>query len=347
MDYPNYTTEHQKGKHLTYDNRMMIQIRLKDGWTPYRMAKDIGCACNTVRNEIKRGQVTLYRGKVIRYKASEGQAAYEKHRLNSRNCYSRLAKEDFIDYVVERFQKDGWSLDACHGRAVLSGQFTAEQTVSTKTLYNYVDLGLIAVKNIDLPLKLRLNPKTKHTHENKRKLGRSIEERPQDVESREEFGHWEADLVIGQKSGEDKALLTLAERKSRNFFIIPIADKTAQAVMDGFMRMRGEYVDKFDKVFKTLTTDNGSEFARLQELEAISKTLVYYAHPFSSWEKGTNERHNGLIRRFIPKGKRIDQYSLDDIVAVEMWCNQLPRKILGYNTPEEIFEAELDKIYAA
>ena len=88
MDYPNYSTEHQKSKHLTYENRMTIQIRLKDGWTPYRIAREIGRACNTVHNEIKRGQVALYRGKIIRYKASAGQATYDEHRLNSRNCYS-------------------------------------------------------------------------------------------------------------------------------------------------------------------------------------------------------------------------------------------------------------------
>ncbi|WP_286673886.1 MULTISPECIES: IS30 family transposase [unclassified Clostridium] len=100
---------------------------------------------------------------------------------------------------------------------------------------------------------------------------------------------------------------------------------------------------QFSKVFKTITSDNGSEFADLSTLEADTDTNVYFTHPYSSFEQGTNERHNGLIRRFIPKGK----YSLDDIAFIEEWMNTLPRKILNYKTPEELFEMHLDEIYAA
>ena len=96
---------------------------------------------------------------------------------------------------------------------------------------------------------------------------------------------------------------------------------------------------------KTITTDNGSEFSSLGELEKLAETLVYFAYPYTSCEKGTVERHNGLIRRFIPKGKRIDSYCADEISQIELWSNSLPGKILGYHTPDEIFEAELDTIY--
>ena len=92
---------------------------------------------------------------------------------------------------------------------------------------------------------------------------------------------------------------------------------------------------------------NGSEFADLSELEKMADTLVYYAHPYTSCDKGTVERHNGLIRRFIPKGKRIDDFTGQQISDVETWCNCLPRKILGYRTPDEIFEEEIDRIYQA
>ena len=100
-------------------------------------------------------------------------------------------------------------------------------------------------------------------------------------------------------------------------------------------------------MFRTITTDNGSEFARLSELETGTSTKVYFTHPYTSCEKGAVENHNGLIRRFIPKGKRISDYSDDDILAVELWANSLPRKILGYKTPDEAFEAEMDAIYSA
>lgn len=111
--------------------------------------------------------------------------------------------------------------------------------------------------------------------------------------------------------------------------------------------LRREYSNCFSKVFRTITTDNGSEFSRLSELEGISQTLVYFAHPYTSCEKGTIENHNGLIRRFIHKGKSISDYSAADILGVELWANQLPRRILGYRTPDECFEEEMDALYAA
>jgi len=127
--------------------------------------------------------------------------------------------------------------------------------------------------------------------------------------------------------------------------MIPLANKEASTIIEAFLSLRSQYSEHFDEVFKTVTTDNGSEFANLSQLESVAKTLVYYAHPYSSYEKGSVERHNGLIRRFIPKGMRIDQLSTQTIADVETWCNSLPRKLLNYRTPDEIFEEELDKIY--
>lgn len=105
------------------------------------------------------------------------------------------------------------------------------------------------------------------------------------------------------------------------------------------------YGEHFGEVFKIITTDNGSEFSRLSDLEELAETLVYYTYPYTSCEKGTNECHNGIIRRFIPKGKRISDFGVDYISGIEMWCNSLPRKILNYRTPDEVFEDELDRIY--
>lgn len=238
-------------------------------------------------------------------------------------------------------------MDACVGRALKEGSFDRSEILCTKTLYNYVDLGLLNIKNIDLPQKLSRNTKIHKDKENKRVLGRSIEERPKEVDTREDFGHWETDLVIGQKSGKDEVLLTLLERKTRDFSIMRLPDKSADSVLGAFQKMQSELGDYFSKVFRTITTDNGSEFARLSELETGTSTKVYFTHPYTSCEKGSIENHNGLIRRFIPKGKRISDYGEDDILAVELWANSLPRKVLGYKTPDEAFEAEMDKIFAA
>ena len=154
------TTEHKKGKHLSFEERVVIQTRLKDGWTPNRIAGELGCAPNTVRNEIKRGTVTLYRGNIFRYKAKVGQAAYEKNREACCRHYDLLEKSAFISYVEEHFFEDEWSLDVCAHRALKDGTFTREQIVCTKTLYGYADLGLLNIRNINLPEKLHRSPKT-------------------------------------------------------------------------------------------------------------------------------------------------------------------------------------------
>lgn len=111
--------------------------------------------------------------------------------------------------------------------------------------------------------------------------------------------------------------------------------------MQAFCQLKAQYSEHWNDIFKTITTDKGSEFADLSKLEDISKTLVYYAHPYTSCDKGTVERHNRLIRRFIPKGETITDYSLQEIMDIETWCNSLPRKILAYHTPDEIFEKEI------
>ena len=168
----------QKGKHLTFEERMLIQIRIKEGWNANKIAKEIGCAPNTVRNEIKRGTVALYNGSVRRYKAEEGQKAYEKNRKGCHRKYELLDKIEFIEYVAEQFYEQGWSLDVMQRRAIVQYGFKKEDTVCAKTLYNYVDLGFIeAIRNIDLPMKTRINTKRKAARKNKRILGESIENR--------------------------------------------------------------------------------------------------------------------------------------------------------------------------
>ncbi len=230
-----------------------------------------------------------------------------------------------------------WSIDACVGESIAQNRFSRHERVCTKTLYNYVDL----------PQKLKRNTKSTRVRKNKRKLGKSITERANDIEDREEFGHWEIDTVIGKKAKEDAILLTLSERKTRQYLTRIIAGKTAPAVMAAIADVKQEYGEHFADVFKTITSDNGQEFADLSLLEKSTETKVYFTHPYSSFERGRNERHNRLLRRFFPKGHPIADYSMDEIAFIVDWCNHLPRKILGYSTPAEIFKEYLDQIYAA
>ena len=227
-----------------------------------------------------------------------------------------------------------------------NGTFPRSEMVCTKTLYNYVDLGLLPIKNIDLPEKLRRSMKAKIVRENRKILGRSIEDRPEIVELRTEFGHWEIDTVIGKKDENEPCVLTLVERMTRMCIWVKAANHTAEAINEALQQVMSYFGEQRDQVFKTITGDNGSEFAGLSLL-GNGALKIYFTHPYSSCEKGTNECHNRMLRRFIPNGKNISDYTADDICFFADCINGLPRKILGYATPEELFERHLDHIYAA
>lgn len=349
MEYPNHNTNSRKNKHLNFKERHLIEIRLLDGLTPYKIAKELKRPINTIQNEIRRGTTfQIKQGKKVQmYLADTGEAIYKKNRSNSCRSMKRLECSEFINHTVKMMKQNTWSPDACVGEALKSGRFKRSEIVCTKTLYNYIDLGLLAVKNTDLQLKLRRSTKSSRVKEHKKTFGTSIKDRPEAINTREEFGHWEIDTVIGEKTMDDSVLLTILERKTRNAIVRPIPSKTAEAVMNELRNIRSFFGEHFSQIFKSITGDNGSEFADLALLQAETDTKVYFTHPYSSFEKGTNERHNGLIRRFIPKGKRMNDYSQYDIAFIEEWMNTLPRKILGYKTPDEMFEKQLDLIYAS
>lgn len=346
MNQVQHITKHIKGKHLNFAQRVVIQVRTQDGWSPYRIAKELGCSANTVRNELKRGTPELYWGKQRKYDAAIAQQIYEGHRINSHRTPKFQKARKFLKVVELRFKEKRWSFDACVGYSRENREFSRQEMVCTKTLYNYADRGILNIKNIDLPQKVRrkTGKKTSHVRKNITHLGRSIEERPPCVDSRERFGDWELDLVIGSKSKGDQVLMTLLERKTRYYRIIRLPDKSVPSVMKAFKQLHNEYKKRFSLIFKTITTDNGSEFSLLSSLEQISDTKVFFAHPYSSFEKGANERHNGLLRRFIPKGKRIDSFSDDDISMIENYINTLPRKILRYNIPTQLFRTALSSL---
>lgn len=169
--------------------------------------------------------------------------------------------------------------------------------------------------------------------------GESIEQRPEEIDEREEFGHWEGDTVYSGKGKRKttRALLTLTERKTRKEIIIAIPNRKAETVvkaLDALERKLG--ARRFRAIFKSITFDNGTEFAAAEELERscvnkrLPRTKVYFCHPYSSWERGTNENTNGMIRRRFPKGTNFAAVTNAQIAQAENWINNYPRKILGY-----------------
>lgn len=305
-------TKSRKNKHLTLTERVKIELMLNDGKTAYAVSKALKRPINKILNEIRRGTVDQIKfGKRISiYLADAGQARYELNRKACRKQYQILECEDFVRYIETAMIENSWSLDAAVGSAREAEAFS--KTLCTKTIYNYIDLGLIRIKNHHLPLKLRRKTKRSAIRRDKKIPGDSISNRPEYINDRKEFGHREIDTVIGSKSKNDKALLTLVERKSRNMLVRKIPCRNAGSVMAELKQIRKEFGSEFSRVFKSITCDNGSEFSDLTNIE-ISGAKVYFTHPYSAFERGTNERHNGLLRKFIPKGKAISQCSREVI----------------------------------
>jgi len=340
MDYSQHTLESRKNKHLNAYERGQIEFLASRGYTPYAIGKILGRASNTIRNELKRGTVLQIRAKkeIIVYIPDAGQMAYNRNRKNCQPKSKFLSCSAFIQYVEDEFASKVHSIDAICGAAKLNKVFHPSEMVSTKTIYNYIDAGLMDLKNIDLPLKVKRSTKRNRVRKHKKILGTSISERPDYINDRSDFGHWEIDSVIGKKTKGEATLLTITERKTRKEIIRKLPDMSSDAVMDALNKLVADAGILFPIAFKSITADNGSEFS---ELDSFKHSDIYFAHPYTSSERGTNERHNGLIRRFIPKGKSMNGYSNKAIESVQNWCNTLPRKILGYLTPDEAFEMEL------
>lgn len=342
----NYTTTTKKFKHLSAYERGQIAALLEEGKSQRYIAKKLGRSPSTISREIRRGTTTQKRTDLSLYKQyfpETGQAVYEKNRMKCGAKYKLAKVEEFIKFAEDKILCEKWSPDAVVGFSKRDPKWKNTGIVCTKTLYNYIDKGLVKVKNIDLNLKLRLKPKKKRICQNKRIMGKSIDQRPNDVQLRKTFGHWEIDTIIGKKSG-DSVILTLTERKTRYEILFVLDEKDSNVVNEKILELNNLYGKQVSKVFRTITADNGSEFCGLSETLERLGIEVYHTHPYSSWERGTNERHNGLIRRFIPKGKAIKDFSEETIKRIQQWLNNFPRRILGYKTPEECFKEEIYKL---
>lgn len=330
--------------HLNTYERGQISALVKEGYCIRQIGRSIGRDASTVSREIKRGTVTQLSSQLVPYEIyypDTGQRVYEEHRAACGAKYILNDAGPFFSFAEGQIKKEKWAPDAIVGYCKNNSEWQGKRIPCTKTVYNYIDACFLCVRNIDLELKVRRKQNTVKRREHKRLMGLSIEERPSEVDKRDELGHWEIDTVIGKKD-DDKALLTLTERKSRNELIRLIEGKKPESVNQAIQKIREQFGDLFKECFRSITADNGTEFSGLNEILSNDSCPVYFAHPYSSWERGTNERHNGLIRRFISKGKSMNTLTSGTISRIENWCNNLPRKILGYKTPRQCFLECLD-----
>ncbi|MFV0520596.1 MAG: IS30 family transposase [Lachnospirales bacterium] len=270
-----------------------MEILLKQGTTKIEIARLIGISRSTLYRELERGTVetlTSQLKKASNYYHDTSQLIYENNRKNCRKPYKLSEVSEFISFVEEQILVKKLSPDAIYGRACLLKSF--DSMICTKTIYNYIDLGLLKVKNIDLPLRVKLKTKSRRCRTNRRILDDSIENRPRIVDERSEFGHYilernpdcvagfyevkvlrEIDTVVGTCENSP-VLLTLDERVTRMRLVVKIPSKTSSAVEEGINSIFSYYGDKADKIFKTITSDNGSEFSTLHNTTKIVKYIL-------------------------------------------------------------------------
>jgi IS30 family transposase len=276
------------------------------------------------------------------YKADTAQMRHKERAANKGRGLKIGHDHKLAKHIENKIKNDKWSPDTLIGRIKADG-IEFETSICTKTVYNYIDKGIfLGISNRDLWVKKdgkKRDYKKIRTVALNNKKGKSITERPESANHREEKGHWEIDLVVG-KQGTKPVILTLVERKSRKSIYVLVKNKTRKEVIEAVKRASKRVNGNFSDVFKTITADNGSEFL---DSEGIKKAAncgeVYYAHPYSSWERGSNENGNRMLRRFVPKGMDLNNLTEEQLQCYEDWVNNYPRKILGYKTANEMAAA--------
>jgi IS30 family transposase len=311
--------------HLTQDERYQIHILRQAGHDQSDIARMLKRSKSTISRELKRncGQ-RGYRPK----QAHELSLA----RLRARDNGRRIGADTwaFVDARLGEY----WSPEQ------ISGYLKTNQlpTVSHERIYQRIYADKRAGGTLHTAL--RCQKARKKRYGNRERRGTipnqvSIERRPEIVDKRKRYGDWEGDLVIG--AGQQQALVTLNERKSRYTLIGKVARKTAQAVSDTMISLLTPFAD----CVHTLTTDNGKEFAQHERIAARLDAQFFFAHPYCSWERGANENMNGLIRQFFPKKMHFEHITADDIQFAMHRLNHRPRKCLHFKTPHEVFMKQL------
>jgi transposase, IS30 family len=348
MEPMNCTTGQRKYKHLSESERYKIEALLEGKKKVDEIARILKRNRSTIYREIKRGKVNRIQydlSEKKQYRANVGQVRHEGQGKNKERSL-KIGKDRRLErYIRKKILNKKYSPDAIIGEINRKG-LKFEGMICTKTLYNYIDRGIFSgISNESLweKRKKKRGYKTISRVSRTNRMARSITERPLGAQMREEYGHWEGDCVKGPL-GTKEGLLTLTERKTLEEIIIKLKRMTQQEVRKAINRLERKYGAKFRIKFKSITFDNGVEFLDWESLEISilepgkKRTITYFAHAYSSWERGSNEVQNRMIRRFIPKGTNIADVSRQEIKRIENWMNNYPRKKLGYKTARQMAE---------
>ena len=326
----------KKYQRLNDFEREEISRGLEAGKKEAEIAKTLGRHRSTVCREVSRNE-----GKVA-YRAFSAKRKSVASASSRRKGKSFLKKNQRLRrYVTEGILKR-WSPREIVIRMKKEYPVDMEMRVSHEAIYRYIyvlprgDLKKTLIKGLRQERVYRRRQKTDGNRENRGKIQEmlSIEERPREVESRSVPGHWEGDLIVGKR--KRSALGTLVERTTRYTILVPLRAKDAVSV-------RRAYAKEFKKlpreIVKTLTYDQGKEMSEHKQFTIDTGIQVYFAHPGSPWERGTNENTNGLIRQYFPKGTEFDKVPAREIKRVQRQLNDRPRAVLDYMKPDEVINS--------
>ena len=331
----NHFTTKQPYHHLSEAERGKIEAYLSEGLKPAEIARRLGRNRSTISRELRRGtvrQVKQVNGKKVYYEqyfAQTAQIRYSESRKGSYYLKLEKVSEAFLSAFTDAMK----AKPRIHSVDTFVHTYKLEHpediVPSTKTLYRYIHQGLLDIKPIDLPKVVRLRKKAKVRPSTKKHLGTSIEDRAADIDDRSTFGHWEIDSVLGLKTAGEPSIMTLVERQTRFALTIKLPEKKAEYVNQAVL----DYMENYP--IKSITADNGSEFALLSELEGVD---IYFAHAYSSHERGTNENFNGLLREFVPKGVSLHNLTPEDLATYTQAINDRLRRIHNYQSAKKLFE---------
>ena len=333
-------------KHLTFHDRLKIEKMKKQGAKQNEIAAALHVSESTISRELRRGVYTHMNSDlttVERYSPDIAQDRYDANKTAKGGPLKIGSDHALAAHIEQRIAEGKYS--PCAVLAEISADDGLNFTVSLcrQTLYNYITKGVfLRITNKDLPFRgSRRQTKTRHVRAARAPRGESIEKRPDAVNNRAEFGHWEMDTLESNRQGRS-CLLVLTERLTRQEVTVKMPDQTSASTVQALDRLEYKYGHLFPHVFKTITIDNGSEFADCAGIERSifegQRTKCYYCHPYSSYERGSNEKQNQMIRRHFPKGTNFDLVTEDEVEKVMVWLNRYPRKILDWASSQKHFD---------
>ncbi len=338
---------HKGYTHLTRDDRLKMEGALRAGAKVAEIAAALGKCKKTIYNEIKRGLCVQQReGYIFEevYCADVAERKYQEN-LRAKGPDIKLGHDHaFANFVEDKIINERFSPGAVLAFIRENGM-EFETTICENTLYSYIYRGDVFLELNEKHLLYKGDRRSKYEKQERanQPRGESIERRPPEVLNRSTFGNWEMDSIMGTKDSK-AALLVLTERLTRMGLVIWLPDHTSASVVRAMNRLERKMGKEFRRIFKSITVDNGCEFADCAGIEKSyrlkrPRTKVYYCHPYSPHERGSNENMNRIIRRFFPKGTNFDQVTPDQVAQAETWMNNYPRKILGWKSSGALFEA--------